>query len=199
METASSGDKDLQYACHSIHDFFDCFDFPSSIKYTERIIMAASLHKFWFSGYPYRFIFFMEKLQELVEAAFVLKNHYSCREACLLKTKNNMPGLVSTKDYTDGYSNSNPWNNMPRHLTAVQYTDPFIAIEKFTSHKTEPEWKQVCKELAEFTLCNESIEEQYSFHELLLIRRHMLRLIEACHLIEVRSGKKIRSQELNQE
>lgn len=190
MEKQTLENKDLQQAYRNIHDFFDWYDFASAIKETERIIMAAARTKFWFRDYPYRSIGFMNKLQELVAAAFLIKQDYFSRPACVLYTTSGIPDLALTQNFVDHYSSSTTWNNVPRHLTAIQYADPYIVIEKFICYATEPEWKQTCNYLAEYALCNESVDAQYSCFELLTIRLHLLRLIEACHLLEVRANKK---------
>lgn len=188
MDNLAFEDKDIQYAYRSIHDFFDGYHLGSAIKETEKIIKAAASYKAWLTNEPYRPIYFMEQFYGLIQAAYMVTKNYSARTACVLKEPvNGHPNLLLTQNYVSIYQSCTPWNNIPRHLTAAQYHDPYIAIEKFTKYATEIEWKEACKDLSEYALTNDSIDEEYPCYKLLPIRLHILRLIEACHLLEVRS------------
>jgi len=192
-----SRDKDLQYAWHSIHDFFDAYHLSFAVEETERIIKAAARHRSWNLDYPYRPIHFMEHVQELVTAACcIAKSYLTGKEGTVtLTSPTGEPDLLIKSDFVSSGRYSNVWNNMPRHLTAPQYFQPWKAIKKFTTYATEAEWKATCKDLAEYALSNISIDEEYPCYKLLPIRLHLLRLIEACHLLEVRSNTaKTRSQ-----
>lgn len=188
MITASSEDKDKQYAYHSIHDFFDNYHFSAAVKETSRIIKAAASEKAWLTRRPYRPVYFMEIMLPLVAAAFVLEKHAGQRAACIIRSETGIPDLAQTQHYVGRHRYSNAWNCMPRQLTAAQYHDPYLAIRKFTARQTEAEWKQVCKDLGEYALSNSSVVDEYSLPEILTIHRHLLRLIEACHLLQVRSN-----------
>lgn len=52
----------------------------------------------------------------------------------------------------------------------------------------EPEWKKVLKELTEFALSNTSIDEISPSYNILSVRLRLLQMIEACHLLHVRSN-----------
>jgi hypothetical protein len=188
METFMQN-KDTQYACQSIHDFFDCYHLEAAIKEAEKMIKQAARHKAWRTKNPYRPVFFTGKLQELVTAAFTITEHHAQREACIIEPVNEegLPDLEQKQHFVSRYRSCTTWSNIPRHLTAAQYHDPYIAIKKFTSYATAIEWKQIGHDLAEYALTNYPIDEEYPAHRLLTIRLHILRLIEACHLLAVRS------------
>jgi len=188
MITATSEDKDVQYAYQSIHDFFDNYHFSAAIKETNRIFKAAAAEKAWICRWPFRPVYFMETLQQLLPAAFVLQKHGSRRDACIITSETGIPDLAQIQHYVGSHRYKQPWNNLPRHLNAAQYHDPYLAIRKFTARQTEAAWKQVCKDLAEYALSNSSMADQYPAAEILSFRLHLLRLIEACHLLQVRSN-----------
>jgi hypothetical protein len=188
MEAQTFENKDIQYAYRSIHDFFDYYGFSGCIKEAGQIIKAAASYKPWHRDAPYGPVYFMENLQQLIAAAYSIKNNYSSRAVCIINSGTGIPDLSLIQNYVSRYNSSTPWNNMPRHLTAAQYHDPYKAIEKFTKYATEPEWQQVCKDLVEYALSNASIDDEYHCNKLLAIRLHILRLIEACHLLELRSN-----------
>ena len=186
----TSRDKDLQYAWHSIHDFFDGYHLSFAVEEMERIIKAAARYKAWNLEYPYRPVHFMEHLQQLVTGAYcITKTHLTCKDGLVTATTpTGEPDLLIKNDFIPSGRYSNIWNCMPRYLTAAQYMRPWKAIKKFTEYATETEWLTACKDLAEYALSNTSIDEEYPCHKLLPIRLHLLRLIEACHLLEVRSN-----------
>jgi hypothetical protein len=188
MITASSENKDIQYAYRSIHEFFDNYDFYSAVKETNRIIKAAASEKAWLTRRPYQPVYFMEVMQPLIAAAFVLEKHAGRRASCIILSETGIPDLAQTQNYVGRHRYSNAWNCMPRHLNAAQFHDPYLAIRKFTARQTEGEWKQVCKDLGEYALSNSSVIDEYLLPEILAIRLHLLRLIEACHLLQVRSN-----------
>lgn len=190
METYAREDKDTQYAYRCLQDFFDCYQLSQALTETEKITRAAVKPKAWRTKRPYRPVLFMEQFSQLVHAAFCIMTNYSEREASIIKAPaDGEPDLRQTQNYFSLYRNCSAWSNMPRHLTAAQYHDPYIVLRKFTSYAAEPEWKQVCKDFAEYALTNGRMDEEYPGYKLLPIRLHMLRLLEACHLILVRSAR----------
>lgn len=188
MVTQIFEDKDVLYAYRSIHDFFDNYHFSAAVKETNRIIKAAASEKAWLTRRPYRPVYFMEIMQPLLVAAFMLEKNFSRRACCILVSDDGTPNLAQAQHFVGRHRYSNAWNCMPRHLNAAQYHDPYLAIRKFTAYETEAAWKQACKDLAEYALSNSSIADEYPLSEMLAIRLHLLRLLEACHLLQVRSN-----------
>lgn len=190
METTAFEDKDVQYAYGSVHDFFDSYHLHVALKETENVIKAATRHKAWSGDYPYRPIYFMDKMQELIHAAYCIHERQGIRDACIVPgtTPTGEPELLE-QDFVCGNPFSNTWNNMPRHLSATQYLNPYKAINKFTAYMTEIAWRKACKDLGEYALSNSTIELVYPCCTILSIRLHLLRLLEACHLLELRSKR----------
>jgi hypothetical protein len=60
----------------------------------------------------------------------------------------------------------------------------------------EHEWKKAFRVFTEYALSNSAIDDACPPYNILSIHKHLLRLIEACHLLEVRSNiKKTESRE----
>lgn len=191
METQTFQDKDMQYAYRSIHDFFDSYHLWSAVTEVQRTIKAAAYYKACKLHNPYRPIYFMEKLELLVNAAFSITKSYLISDRTMLTTTTATgdPDLLRSKDFVSTGRYATIWNNMPRHLTAAQYQQPWKALKKFTAYRSAEEWKQTCKDMAEYALTNNAIDEEYPCYQILGIRLHLLRLIEACHLLEIRSKR----------
>jgi len=101
--------------------------------------------------------------------------------------KNAQPDMAITQNYVGRQIQQTSWNYFPRSLTATQYHNPYKAIKKFCLYKTQQEWSQVLKELTEYALGNDTINDNYPPYNILTIRLRLLQLIEACHLLEVRT------------
>ncbi len=182
-------DKELQYAYHSIHDFFDFFDLSNALLNTEMMLKAAISENVWKKSSPARLLILNEKLDELCAAAFIIQTSYETREEAILK-ESTEPDVNTQQNYVGRFTSCTPWNSFPRSLTAKQYNNPYRAIKKFTAYMPEKEWNKTLKDLTEYALGNNSINELYMPYSLLTLRLRLLQLIEACHLINVRTSSK---------
>lgn len=192
MATSTIEDTAVRYAYDSIHDFFDNYSLREAVKEISGVVKAATHSKAWKKDSAYSLIYFMEKLEALCGAALVLHYSFGQREACILvSTDRGDPDLSRQQAFVIRNPFSSPWNNMPRHLNAAQYYNPYKAIRKFARCMAETEWKKALKALTACALDNSSIDDEYSSYDILTIQKHLLLLIEACHLLEVRSNLQI--------
>ena len=134
----------------------------------------------------------MENFRSLCTAVFSIHYNYSKREeAVIIPPKDNVPDISNTQNFMDDrFYKSSVWSKFPRHLTAAQYHDPYRAIKKFCTYMTEPEWNNYLKDVTEFALSKDTLDETYHPYNILTVRLRMMQLIEACHLIEIRSNRK---------
>lgn len=185
-------DKDIHYAYNCIHDFFDTYGLSGSLEDLESILQATLDHKVWKKDAPYLLLFFMEKLESLCTAAFLINDNYATvKEAILQPPGNGEPDLTLQYQFTDRYYNTNLWNNFPRSLTSRQYHDPYRAIKKFCRYMPAHEWKKILKEITEYGLSRDTITESLPPYNILTIRLRLVQLIEACHLLDLRINPKI--------
>ncbi len=180
----------------AIHHFFDCFVFDSVSHKIDTIIHAAIGNKIWNRQMPGDLVYYMIKLESLIEAVFVIHDHLSVREEVITGAKENEPPDVSkTEMYFKGSFSSSEWNNFPRNLSARQYHDPYKALEKFCSYMPQAEWKETLESLSIYALCNDSVLEVLPPGNILTLRRRLLQLMEASHLINVRIHNKEKTGE----
>jgi hypothetical protein len=191
MTIAQYQTKEVTYAYSSIHDFFDHYNLQNALQQLESIIKAATKNKSWKKDYPYTLIYFMEQLEQLCTAAFVIYNSYTQKDKAVLQqpAENSSCSKLKEEQFVSIYFGSTVWNCFPRHLTYRQYCNPFKAIQKFAGCMTAEEWKKTLKEFTEYGLSKEALDDAYPPYNILVIRLHLLRLIEACHLLEVRTYK----------
>lgn len=186
-------DKDTAYAYRVIHDFFDAFGFTTAIAFLERILQTASAGYSWKKGDPYDVVYFMQKLSQLAEVAYVIHTPYAIRKDAVISPseKNTPPDLSITENYFTGHIHGDAWSSLPRNLTAKQYHDPYKAIHKFCKYTTSDEWDRIFSELAEYALSRYTPEEMLYPYNLLTVRKRLLQLIEACHLVRVRTHPRL--------
>jgi len=184
-------DSATHYAYNGIHNFFDAFGLELALKNADSILQAATGPKVWEKVVPANLLFYEEKFKALCAAVFTI--HYSYarrREAIIAEPENKVPDISVTKNFMDTWYFSSEWNNFPRHLTGRQYHNPYRAIKKFCSYMAQQEWYKFLKEITAFALSKDQVDETKPFYNILKIRLCMLQLIEACHLLDVRSNRR---------
>ena len=171
-----------------VHLFFDAFSLNLSLVFAESALMAAASQGFWKYEAPGSLLYFMKNLQRLVSAAFILHLE-SCEEDEVIEARpeKGVPNILDTATYVGTGSRSHPWSHFPRNLTCGQFHNPYKALQRFCNYFPENKWKCVLEELTEFALNKGSITEAFPDYNLLVIRKRLLSLLEACHLIHVRS------------
>ena len=190
-------DSATQIAYNSIHNFFDACNLDHALKYTEGILKAAVGHKIWRKEAPSSLLFYMENFTSLYKAAFSIHYNYSKRtEAVIDPPEDGVPDVSVTQNFMNEWMyQSSVWSKFPRHLSEHQYHDPYKAIKTFCSYMAEQQWSNYLKDVTEYALSKDTIEEVYHPYNILTVRLRMMQLIEACHLIEIRTNrKKIKSQ-----
>ena len=189
MKTKTGVRKEIQLAYIAIHDFFDNHGLETAEKEIEGILKSSLENAVWDKDMPGNLLYCMEQLQVLSSAAFVIHYNNDLREEAILMDSLSDPDILPVQGFVNRYAHSTPWNNFPRNLTASQYHNPYRAIKKFCKFMTEPQWMQVFADLTEYALCTDSIETTDSPYNILTLRKRLLQLIEACHLIEVRTNR----------
>ncbi len=185
-------DRDTQYAYQVIHDFFDTFNFSGAVAKMENILKTAIGNKPW-KGSPWNVLFFMENLENLTGAAFQVNNYSTAKQDANLDTpdKNSDAGVNEMNNVIRRRCEDSVWNSFPRNLTAKQYNNPYKAIKKFCKYASQDKWRRIFKELIEYALTNHPVDDLSYPCNILTVRQRLLQLIEACHLIEVRTYKKV--------
>ena len=198
MPPAHLEDKDVQYAYQCIHHFFDVYSLPYALQYMESALKAATSNTTWKKEEPFALLFYMENINTLCSAAFTIFYNRAVNEKAIIhKPENGEPDMLNTAHVHDKYFNINAWNNFPRSLTARQYHDPYRAIKKFCNYMAHDQWKTFFKGVLENAF-SKTFNDIYVSYEVLTTRLRILQLIEACHLIEVRTYPK-HKEEINEE
>lgn len=181
-------DKEIQYAYHSIHDFFDSFGL-SALRHTESMLNAAITNKVWKKTAPSRLLLLAEKLEELIFSALTILYSGAIRKEAILEEPAE-PDIYIQQNFVSRYACSSIWRSFPRSLTAKQFNNPYLAIKKFAAYMPEQKWKQTIKDCLEYALSTNPVYEAEPPCNILTIRLRLLQLIEACQLIDIRTESK---------
>ena len=188
--------KEQVFAYSSIHDFFDIYLLNDALHYLHTILKAAGSGKIWKKGYPYSALHFMQQLETLNTTAFYLNTLYTGREKAHIpkdqRTEN--PPLELLQTCTGRRVGENFFTCFPRHLTLQQLYDPFLAIKSYCNYKSETNWKTTFADILEYALAARPINDLHPPYHLLNIQRHLSRLLEALHLLELRVNSKMKEK-----
>ena len=180
------GDKDAITANAAIRDFFDCYTLPDAIQVLERIISASCRSKAWKGKSPFHVLFFTEHLQHLFAAAAVLQQRYAQNKKGILPLPRELHH-IQPQHYCNHAAKGNNWHWFPRHLGRKKYCNPYMVLQQFTKLYPVHKSSRLAATLAEYALSNYAIDEEYNSLWVLQARCRLLQLIEACHLILVRT------------
>lgn len=188
-------DFPLRLAYNSLYNFFDVFPLPYALKRLEQLIYTACSKHYWRNGSPADGLFFMEHLQELCSTAIQLYHNTDAKLAAIDAPGTGMPDILQQAAYVYPKFMLTPWECMPRHLSTRQYHEPCRALAKFVQLMPGTKWQAILKELLEFALSNDSIEGCIELSVVLKVRKRLLQVVEACHLILVRVQAEVIQQE----
>ncbi len=176
--------KVLYPAYKIISDFFSTYSLPSAIEALSSSLKAANKEKIWKGRCPANLIYFYERLEGLLSAAYNLLDDFERREEAKLADINeNIWLLTEYKIYCGWHTGDTPWYFFPRHLTQKEFIDPWKALKKITRYQTLEQWKLGFKDILQDALCTHSANEDTGILETWLL---LHKLLEATHLIEVR-------------
>lgn len=172
----------------AIHEFFECFTLPFARNYLLSAIKAAESNRIWNKAAPSDLLYFFESLEALLSAVYsIVKDGNGTKKVILPKSPNTCD-LTQYHLYCGRYDQLQPWDYFPRALSTKEYRDPYIALQKFTTSATKKEWKVILHYLLSYALGPNSLSELGVNLELVSISEKLQKMLEACHLIHVRTA-----------
>ncbi|XVJ67827.1 MAG: hypothetical protein HEQ40_17210 [Lacibacter sp.] len=172
----------------AIDNFFDNFGYTPAKKILARILYTACSYKTWSAGSPSQVLYFTELLQQLIDTAFLItENNAINPKAILSKTKYNRQKLLTHTHTFCSNPRYTPWQYLPRHLSYKEFLNPYKALDTFTTYYTLAQWKKQVQEMQFYALSGSDWEDLPDGRSLLKLHTHLQKLIEAFHLIYVRT------------
>lgn len=122
-------------------------------------------------------LLYMKSIRSLILAAHELKA--TKRSAIRIAEAD----LVNKKYYASHYETSDEWTDFPRFLSKKDCCNPYRVFRKFFTHLPVKEWLHYWEELVETALSRSRGEPEGN---VIAIYRHLVKLVEAAHLVDVR-------------
>lgn len=100
--------------------------------------------------------------------------------------KGNPAGFEQPDQWLNAPLGGAEWQNFPRHLTARQFEDPWLAIEAFVDYASATEREDDLDILLEQALGRSSVDMFITSSKLVQMQNAWWQLLEGCHLLAVR-------------
>ncbi|TWF39591.1 hypothetical protein FHW36_10528 [Chitinophaga polysaccharea] len=178
-----------------IHEYYSAHDMPRARQILNKWLCSTSKEKpskLSASGLQ----FFYERTELLIEAAFLVEQlDNSGRKAITIQGEDEEeidlmnPRLFCAwirQSKGEAIAYREVWENFPRSLTYKEFLNPYQVLGKFFSFLTLGEWRELLRELFSMGISRRTFLDETLDFDMLGIKKHLEKLIEAGHLIDVR-------------
>jgi hypothetical protein len=177
----------IQAGYAEISDFFSAFSLAQARKYLQKILKAANANQSSRMN-PSSILYFFERLEQLYAATMLIQQSGLQRDAAIISPpEDNAPDLANCPQYCGWHFRSASWYYVPRSLNEKEYFNPYKVFKKLDSYGSEETWKFIFHELRDYTFLKGSFSDAGDHYNILDIYILLNKLMEACHLIEVRA------------
>ena len=170
----------------SIHDFFDSFPLSHARIYLLSACKAAESNHVWNKKPPVDLLFFFESLERLLSAVFAVVKSGKLSSNAVIRKPADTPDLNLHDLYCASTDGSSAWDCFPRSLSGKEYANPYQVLQKFSERSTKKEWYRILRDILLYALGSTSLSESGINLEMVAISELLLKLLDACHLIDVR-------------
>lgn len=126
---------------------------------------------------PCDVILYMRMINSTIRAAYALKDK---KRSGIVVDKHD---LLNNKYYRSHYAYCDTWTDFPRFLSKKEYCNPYLVFRKFFKYQSLENWLSTWRNIIDGALCHE--ESRFFINEI-LVYTHLVKCIEAAHLIDVR-------------
>lgn len=170
-----------------IHEFFESFTLPFARYYLVSAIKAAESPDIWAKSAPTDLLHYFEMLEKLTFSVYTIVKIKNKTKKVILPKTNSSPDLTQYHLYCGRYDKLDPWDFFPRCLSAKEYRDPYMVLEKFTLWTSKKEWQMTLRYFLSYALGENSLFELGISLEIIKTAELLQKMLEACHLIYVRT------------
>lgn len=171
----------------AIDEFFDFFSLPAARYYLSTAIKAAESTRVWDKKTPANLLYFFEHTEALLSTVYrIVKTGRKIKQA-VSADPNSAPDLTRFPIYCSRCDQLTPWDYFPRSLSAKEYHDPYKALQKFTTYHSQKKWQEILQYILSYALGTNPLTDAGMSLELVRTAELLLKMLEACHLIYVRT------------
>ncbi|HEY4148057.1 MAG TPA: hypothetical protein VGM41_03975 [Chitinophagaceae bacterium] len=171
--------------------FDEQINMPDARKYLEKWLCATFYDKPVLNR---RFLLLLmgihEDMLRLLEAAHLLRlEDPERRKASCAEEQVYGPGLPEPELYcSSSNKHYTAWHYLPRYISRKEFANPYRVFDKLCAWKTLPQWRDALQNFFSAAVSGSRIYECQNDENVYLTCRHLLRLVEAAHLVKVREG-----------
>ena len=172
----------------TIHDFFSAYSLSQARREMAQLLRAASSKQVW-KGVPANLLFLQEQLQELMTAAFTLGHSWQ-KEQKAIVPPNWQHGLWSFNSpaiYYGWQQKASAWHCFPRYLSKKAFLNPYHAIQQFSNYANQATWTEILHAMVHHAFSQSAYHEYGYAIPLITAGEKLYQLVEACHLVSVRT------------
>ena len=168
--------------------FYLDYDLPEAKTYIYSWMNFAHKAKSWNNESPDNILCFYENILKLIESVWLIQQlDNSGRQAKLSLSKDlEETQLMNVDFYCKPFHKKYPWLYFPRSLSQKEYINPYKVFPKFFRFHTLSEWKQQLHKALHRSLTATEVMDTKEMLDVLNIKKHLDKLTDACHLIDVR-------------
>ena len=186
--------REIQNPYTVFHSFFDACPLPQALGNIDGWLKAVTANNYWKKSYPANLLHFYEMMERLVEAAYLI-NKLDNRNAAAVLAETPEPeiDLMVPASYYGWQTKYSAWDYFPRSLNKKQFINPYIAFKKFFKYQDMPVWREVLYDLL-YNAFVGKMELELGEYDMLAVQKHLKRLVEAAHLVEVRTRVRVKEK-----
>lgn len=181
----------------AIGNFFSAAPLRFYRKYISLMLRAAYSEDYWKKSAPGNLLFFQDRMLELIHAAHLFtqagKKKVKIKKKAVLD-QSAFEQEIDVKSYCRGQVKNTIWESFPRQLTKGEFINPYKVFDRFFGFWDLENWLKEFREIISFALQPYGNETGIDYDYLELYKL-LQKLVEACHLIEVRLMRPNYSQE----
>jgi hypothetical protein len=182
----NKGNEKVREYHEPIHDFFDSFPLSHARIYLLSACKAAESNHIWNKKPPVDLLFFFESLERLLSAVFAVVKSDKFSLKAVIRKHADTPDLNLHELYRTSTDEFSAWNCFPRSLSGKEYTNPYRVLQKVGERASKKEWNGILRDILHYALGSSSLSELGVNLEMVTISELLLKMLDACHLIDVR-------------
>ncbi|SFW82283.1 hypothetical protein [Chitinophaga sancti] len=162
----------------------ESFSSGSLVYYRKNIkkIIHFSFSEYSWKENPADIFYRFGLIEKIINAAYLINKEQKKNPLDIRPSDVFNPNLYSSR-----WGVNSDWENFPRALSMKEFMNPYLVLRRFFEYRKLSEWKDLLRSFSESIFDTQNIEyESVNSYDCLTIYFHLVKLLEAVHLIDVR-------------
>lgn len=143
----------------------------------RRLLQYTISNEIYADKPPCDVMLYMRMIFSTIKSAYALKDK---QRSEIVVDEDDM---LNPKYFQSSLMCCDAWTDFPRFLSKKEYCNPYLVFRKFFKYQSLESWLAIWRNIIDGALCPH--ESRYFINEI-LVYTHLVKLVEAAHLIDVR-------------